>query len=258
MKSTSRLQLRQALLNAGLAEGQLVLCHSSLICLGRMEGGAAGVVSCFRELLGPSGTLITPTFTYSAFAGEVFDIAETRSAVGGLGDAVRTLDGAVRSHDPNFSHAGIGPHASELLAWREEPSIGPGSFYSRFSERDGRVVLLGVDFRALPFFMHMERVLNLPYRYDKRFQGQIRHDGKIHDVIATHAVRDEKTEPVSDRSRIGELLDRAPDCRTANAAYGKIRIIPINTVERLVREQVGADPLFLLNENKPFEKDFLT
>ena len=41
-----------------LQPGQLVLCHSSLMGLGRMEDGARGVAACFMDVLGPSGTLI--------------------------------------------------------------------------------------------------------------------------------------------------------------------------------------------------------
>lgn len=258
MKQTSKVQLRDALSSVGVKTGQLILCHSSLMGLGRMENGARGVAACFMDLLGRSGTLIVPTFTYSAFANEVFDVAETKSTVGELGDAVRMLDGAVRSEDPNFSHAGLGPAARDLLDWQEEPSIGPGSFYSHFSTLGGYVVLLGVDFRALPFFMHMERVLDLPYRYDKRFNGKVRNNGAVRDVVAIHAVRDEKTEPLTDRSRIGSILDNDPDCRLATIAYGKIRAIPVTTVERVVREHVARDPLILLDEKTPFEKKVLT
>lgn len=254
MRSTRKDELISALQSVGVREGLVVLCHSQLTGLGKMQGGVQGAIDCFVSVLSAAGTLIAPTFTYSAFAGKTYDVAASPSTVGGFGNGLRLRSGSIRSRDPNFSHAAIGLRAREMMSWHGEASIGPGSFYQRFSDADGLVVLLGVDFRALPVFMHMERMLELPYRYDKKFAGIVRDERGEVQATAIHAVRDERTQPNTERSRIGAIIDRDETCRHVKLGGADLRAVPVRVVERIVRDQVAIDPHILLHPEQPFLK----
>ena len=50
--------------NLGVTEGATLLAHTSLRAIGKIEGGAETLVQAFRDALGPSGTLLVPTFNY--------------------------------------------------------------------------------------------------------------------------------------------------------------------------------------------------
>ena len=46
----------------GLRNGDIVLLHSSLISLGKVNGGPAAVIDAFLDVLGEEGTLLVPVF----------------------------------------------------------------------------------------------------------------------------------------------------------------------------------------------------
>lgn len=254
MKSVSTKELRAIWRGLGIRVGQSVLCHSSLVALGRLRDGPESLVKSILSELKPDGTLVAPAFTYSYFRDEVYDPAETPSTVGVLAEIMRRMPGAVRSKDPNFSNVAIGPAAERLMAWEGGASLGHGSFYDRFIEADGRVLLLGVGFEALPIFMHLERLLNVPYRYDKRFAGRTKIGDAIINTVAVHAVRDERLEPKTDRGPIGEIIAKESAFRSVPLHYGTASFVPARTIAAVVERELAKNPNILLDREQPFER----
>lgn len=230
----------------GIKSGQVVLCHSFLPSLGRINPGPQAVVETLLEVLGPQGTLIVPTFTYSYFRNEVYDLEKSGSTVGVLGDLVRKRPGAVRSLEPNFSMAAVGAQAEELMAREVLNPFGKGGYYDKLLRSAGQALLIGVDFTALPLFMHLEWMHGVSYRYEKEFTGTTRVKGREYQDKAIHFVRDEKLDPISYRSRVGQVIDQEPDCIRAKFAYGEHRLVPLNTVAKVVDRCLANDPFFLI------------
>jgi aminoglycoside 3-N-acetyltransferase len=232
----------------GLREGDLVLCHSYVPSLGRVAGGPGTIVDTLLAALGPSGTLVVPTFTYSWFRGESYDPQLTPGTVGVLGEIVRKRADAVRSADPCFSNAALGARAAQLMRREGPNSFGPGSFYERLLAAEGKVLLIGVDFTALPLFMHLEHVHGVSYRYEKRFTGNIVDAGRASPGEMVHFVRDEHRNPETDRTRISALLDASPACRRVSFAYGEHRCMAARAVAEEVARQLARDPYFLIKQ----------
>ena len=67
--------------------------------------------------IGPGGTLIVPTFTYS-LNGEIFDKQNSPSKCGIFSEYVRKTGKGKRSFDPVFSIYSIGKHAKYFLRWK--------------------------------------------------------------------------------------------------------------------------------------------
>lgn len=232
----------------GVKSGQVVLCHSFLPSLGRISPGPEAVVETLLEALGSEGTLIAPTFTYSYFRGEVYDLENSDSTVGVLGNLVRKWPGAVRSLEPNFSMAAIGAQAEELMARDVLNPFGRDGYYDKLLKADGLSLLIGVDFTALPLFMHLEWVHGVTYRYEKEFSGTTRVKGRDYQDKAVHFVRDEKLDPISYRSRAGQVIDQEPDCIRIKFAYGKHRLVHLKTVARIVARHLAEDPFYLIEK----------
>jgi aminoglycoside 3-N-acetyltransferase len=232
----------------GVKPGQVVLCHSFLPSLGRISPGPEAVVETLLELLGSGGTVIAPTFTYSYFRGEVYDLDNSSSTVGVLGDLVRKWPGAIRSLEPNFSMAAIGAQAQTLMARDVMNPFALGGYYDKLLKSDGQALLVGVDFTALPLFMHLEWVYKVSYRYEKEFSGTTRVNGKEYEDKAIHFVRDEKRDPTSYRSRVGQVIDQEPDCIKVKFAYGEHRLVPLKTVARVVGRCLARDPFYLIEK----------
>jgi aminoglycoside 3-N-acetyltransferase len=246
MIETSAQDLARLWQEIGLQPGQMVLCHSFMPSVGRVSPGPDTVVETLIEAIGPDGTLIAPTFTYSYFRGEVYDVENSPSTVGVLGDIVRKWPGAVRSLEPNFSMAAVGGRAGELMA-RDVPNpFGEGGYYDKLLKAEGFALLLGVDFTALPLFMHLEFINQVVYRYEKEFKGTTCHQGKKYQDKAVHFVRDEKLNPESYRSRVGAVIDQEQDCKKVKFAYGEHRLVPLKTVARVVAQCLAQDPFFLI------------
>ncbi|WP_312907464.1 aminoglycoside N(3)-acetyltransferase [Natronosalvus caseinilyticus] len=160
--SLTREELRGGFRGLGLEAGDSVIVHSSLSSLGWVDGGARTVVDALCDTVG-DGTVLMPTFTRYDRA---YDPEMSPSTVGAITEACRNHPEAVRSAHPTKSVAAIGPGAESLVADHElRNSIGPGSPIHRLiDERDGQILLLGVDHTTNSALHVAERLANLPYR----------------------------------------------------------------------------------------------
>lgn len=232
----------------GMSYGQTVLCHSFLPSLGRLVPSADIVIDTILQTIGKDGTLIVPTFTYSHFRTEVFDVDNSPSTVGILGDLVRKRSHAVRGTDPNFSMAAIGPKAAWLSRRDTIHSLGENTPFDKLIKENASILLIGVDFTALPLFMHLEKIHQVDYRYDKRFSGHSINQGKIYQDQSIHYVRDEKKNPESFRSRAGDILDKTSFCKKIRFRYGTHRFLPAKTVVDVVSSGLATNPFFLIKQ----------
>jgi len=125
----------------GLAAGDALVLHSSLRALGFVAGGAATVVHAILDVLGPTGTLMVPTYTYATMR---FDPAAEPSLTGAITETVRHWPGAVRSLHPTHSVAVVGRDASALAADHHRMSaIAVDSPLGRMAARGGKILLVG-------------------------------------------------------------------------------------------------------------------
>ena len=146
--------LNQSAIAAGLRElglknGDIVLLHSSLISLGKVNGGPAAVVDAFLDVIGAEGTLLVPVF----------------GALGILTDEVKNRPDAVISPCPVGTLAAIGKDAEELCRdhWKAETAHGNDTPYTRLAEKGGFICLLGVDQDRNTTLHSVEALLELPY-----------------------------------------------------------------------------------------------
>jgi aminoglycoside 3-N-acetyltransferase len=167
----------------GVTLGQTLLVHARLSSIGPVDGGASAVVSALREAVGETGNVVVPTGTpensktsrehmariagmtpdeVRAFRRDMpgFSKDDTPSTMGALGEALRTIAGAVRSAHPQISFAAIGPEAGYLMAdHRFDCHLGEYSPLAKLYRMEASVLLLGVGYEACTAFHLAE------YRY---------------------------------------------------------------------------------------------
>ncbi|MBF0159303.1 MAG: AAC(3) family N-acetyltransferase [Magnetococcales bacterium] len=150
--------LRQHLQQLGLQEGDNVVVHSRLLSFGLIEGEAATVLQALQQTIGPTGTLIVPTYTFASSAAPGTDM-------GPLSELVRQQPDAVRSRCPIHSHAAIGRLRDRLTEPDGSVSLGPGSDFDLMQRHDCKLLLLGCRFsQGATFLHHLEAVAHVPYR----------------------------------------------------------------------------------------------
>ena len=109
-------EVKAALEQAGIGEGDLVLGHFALSRFGYIEGGAEGLIDTALSILGPDGTLVMPTFTFSWVGRLPYDPHTTPARVGAVTDRFWRRPGVLRSAHPTHSFAAVGKHAAALLS----------------------------------------------------------------------------------------------------------------------------------------------
>lgn len=150
----------------GLPPDATVLLHSSLSALGWVCGGPVAVLLALEQVLGPHGTLVTPTFSTGLSEPSLWrnppvppawwdgirasmpaydpTVTPTRQ-MGALVECFRTWPGTRRSAHPQLSFAARGPQAEAIVGGHAlDHPLGERSPLARIYERDGWVLLLGV------------------------------------------------------------------------------------------------------------------
>lgn len=124
------------------------MVHSGLSRLGVLMQGiknanelSAAILKALQNVVGPNGTIVVPTFTYSLGNGEIYDPQITPCPLmGQFSEYFWRLLEAKRSLDPFLSVAAIGPRADELTKVVANTSFGKDSFFDRFTKMGGGVL----------------------------------------------------------------------------------------------------------------------
>lgn len=150
----------------GVADGDVLIVHTSLSRLGWVVGGPIAVIDALRAAVGEAGTLVMPTHSpvYTDPSGwtnppvpkawwpviregfPAFDPQRTPAqGMGVVAEAFRTLPGVLRSNHPVGSFAAQGLQAAEITA--EHPLddlFGERSPLGRLDGLGATILLLGV------------------------------------------------------------------------------------------------------------------
>ena len=149
MTTVNQKSIADGLRGLGLKNGDIVLLHSSLLSMGKVEGGPGAVIDAFLEVLGSDGTLLVPVF----------------GALGILTEEVKHRPGAVISPCPVGTLAAIGKDAEELCRdhWKADTAHGENTPFTRIADKGGYICLLGVDQDRNTTLHSVEALLKLPY-----------------------------------------------------------------------------------------------
>ena len=177
----TRDDLVAAIRGVGIAADDVVSLQVSLGRLGMPRDVAPNyadlsnfVIDCFLHVLGPRGTLVVPTYTYSIGRGDVFEVETTPSAIGEFPDILRARPGAIRSRDPMLSNAAIGPASKAILRDISQSCYGEGSVFHNLRRSRAKICCLGISLYWSTFRHHIEEQAAVPFRFLKTFTGVVR------------------------------------------------------------------------------------
>ena len=161
-----------ALCEMGAPRG-VVVVHSSLRSIGRVEGGAVAVLDALVEYFTEDGgVLAIPTHTWHRLGEDItLDMNDAKTALGALSDVAAVDPRAVRSENPTHSVALFGNRRKieELIsneAHLETPTA-KNSLWGRLYAEGGCVLLIGVGLEKNTYFHAVEEMLELPNRMGK-------------------------------------------------------------------------------------------
>ena len=167
-----------SLAKIGIKKGDIIMVHSDISTFGRLatsdkEFLLQSLLDALKQSVGDNGTIIMPTFTYSFFKNEAFDVKNSRSTVGILTEYFRKQDGVKRTAHPTHSVAICGKNKNELMDIGKD-TFDKDSIFGKIHEMNGKIVLLGVSFhKACTFIHYIEQVHTVFYRYMKKIKGKM-------------------------------------------------------------------------------------
>lgn len=157
-------EMTEQLRALGVAEGGVLLVHTSFRAVRPVEAGPAGLIQALRAALGPRGTLVMPSWTGDDET--PFDPANTPASndLGVVADTFWRMPGVARSDHP-FAFAAAGPRAEDVVRGPLPlPPHVPESPVGRVHDLDGQVLLLGVSHDADTTLHLAELMEGVPYR----------------------------------------------------------------------------------------------
>jgi aminoglycoside 3-N-acetyltransferase len=181
----------------GVEVGDVVMVHASVRAIGDVAGGPDEIHLAIKDAITADGTLVMyascPRYFDEVGRGNltpeqeseildklpVFDAASARSARdnGALVEFFRTWPGSrVNNHVARF--VAWGKHTDYLFS--EQPwdfAFGKGSVFERFTELNGKILLLGSSHDNVTYLHYAEHIADFPDKRVVRFKVPVLEDG---------------------------------------------------------------------------------
>ncbi len=156
--------IQAALTQLGIGQGDAVLVHSGLSHLGRVEGGAKGVLALLREHVGETGTLLFPAFPFNTLmlgyvkSNPEFDAQNSPARMGMLAEKALKESDRRRSLHTTHCLTALGADADAYAKDHEKDitPFGPNSPYRRLADEGGKILALGVGLKSVTSFHEAE------------------------------------------------------------------------------------------------------
>jgi aminoglycoside 3-N-acetyltransferase len=181
--------------NAGVAKGDTVFLHSDAFVTAELEGKdinekAEVLFAGILDAIGEEGTLVVPTFTYSATKGEVYNVEETKSDVGLLTEIFRKRPGVIRTLNPVFSVAVTGAGAKAFADAAIDDSFGENTSFGLLYQLNAWIITLGCSLDRVTFIHYVDQMAKVDYRYFKTFPATIVNGSEMIQEDFRYLVRD--------------------------------------------------------------------
>lgn len=241
-------QMVNELHSLGLAAGQVVFVHSALSSLGRVAGGADAVVDALLEVVGATGTLVVPTFTFAhgRVDDPIFDPQRDRSEMGAITEAVRARPGARRSCHLLHSVAALGAQAETITAVHGPSAWAADGPFWQLHELDARIVLLGVPYLRCTWFHVIEQLVQVRYRvWIEKCAWRRLADGQI-EPLPTWMYRGTSDFVGNDFNKLGARLEEAGHVQVGAVGNAITRCFTVRSALALGVACYRQDPLLFV------------
>jgi aminoglycoside 3-N-acetyltransferase len=247
--------ITEALRSIGVKQGSVVLVHPDAIVAAQFppmpnEQRLDRLIEAMEAAVGEGGTLVIPAFSYSFTKGEPFDVSNSPSMVGMVGERFRTRPNVVRTADPIFSFACRGPLARELCAIPVRECFGADSVFAALHRYNTHIVDLGCSMSRGGTFVHyVEAAHGVDYRYKKVFSGTVMsHAGQASDCSVVYHVRDLSRRSGAHLQRLQSRLAEEGKLRNADVGRSRIVAVTANDLFDTAWKMLDENPVSLIEE----------
>ena len=203
----------------------------------------AKILSCLMNFIGKKRTLILPTYTTDFANTGRFDLEKTHSINGALSDETIKNSHFVRSSHPMYSYSIHGMLSNDLKKLNTTSAWGSNSVMSWLTKNNAKILILGVPWHtSCSILHHAEELIQVPYRYYKKFNGDFFINGKFKSKCSEVVYsRSKNVDPIWDHTQIySRLISKNKIFKSKNPYF------PIESVN--IKDYVD-ETLDMLSEN---------
>lgn len=218
----------------------------------RVQETADQLIQTMLEVAGESRTLVLPTFSFSLPHTGRFDVIRTPSDIGLIPNRALLHPKLRRSSKPMNSYVAAGPRAHELLSLKCTTSWGPDGVMAWLHDVNARTCILGVPWCEACSLYHLaEEMERVPYRYFKRFAGDLYRDGRPEGVCEEIMFsRSLVVPPVWAHDRIDRELERAGVITHSTEPSFMLSSAATKEIVAITRGMIQADPYVYVANDK--------
>lgn len=219
-----------------------IYLHTSLRKIGyAIEGGKEFIADVICDYVGlDKHTLLVSALPFRTTMKEFLDthdeldIATAPNAMGAVNNIIMGKEGAVRSLHPTHSTVAVGKEAKEYVAEHhlDKTPFGSHSPYYKLMQKNGKILLFGVDLDSMTFTHVIEDLLGDLYPVkvytDTSYKVDVKDfDGKVYHVTTTCHDPD------------ASLLRKCNSIREDLIASGAMKAFPLGTSEVSIIDAKG-------------------
>ena len=207
-------KFKKALTDVGLSKDDNVFIHSSLKTIGKYVDLAKPdllnmIRSTIFDIIGKNGFIAVPTFNFKFAKGDDFDLENTQSdGMGAFSEYVRKSDGSHRTSHPMHSISILGKNSKHIADLEGNTEFSENSAFDYLLNVNCKILFLGNSFTET-FFHIAEEKANVPYRFWKKFSGNLIKNSSKKKIEIKYYARKiyENPEPIIDIPKVFNFLD---------------------------------------------------
>ena len=192
--------------------------------------------------------ILVPTFTYSFIKSGVFHLLYSKSETGRFSEETRANFTKFRTKNPLFSFADINGYFRNINLDNTK-AFGRNTIFAYLDDKRTVNINIGLDRFICSQLHHIEKLHDVSYRFNRKFEGYMYLDKKIHRKIEfNYFMRDLEEYPKWDRKRIKEKL--LSENKLCKKIYHDIEVNWINSrdLKGVISEKLQKDDDWLLNK----------
>lgn len=161
-----------------IQEGDLVEIASDLLSIllycrnKKLKFDANKLIDELKQMVGNEGTIMIRTFSWDFCNKHFFDYNNTPSQTGSLGNYALKREDFKRTKHPIYSWSVCGKYKNDLLSLNNKEAFGWNTPFDFIEKHNGKLLVLGnITGTAITIGHHWEKLVNVPYRKEKIFEG---------------------------------------------------------------------------------------
>lgn len=245
--------IEKALRKVGIKKGDILLVHSDSTPVFKLYDPNSLVnpldllKRCFLDILGPTGTLVVPTFNYDFCKGKPYSHKKSMSQVGMFTNYILRDNASHRSFHPIFSFAAIGSDAKNICNNVSKSSLGRGSVFHKLHKINTKIVFFNLDIESCTFVHYVEESLSVNYRFLKNFKGKVKKENIEWEDSFEFYVRYLDREVIPYFARLGDYLESKNKMNKV-FLFDKypISLVKADDIYQAIKKNIVKNPYYLL------------